>query len=308
MSTNRPRNPQQIAFVLGAGGSRGALQVGALRALVEAGHRPDILVGASVGAVNATYLAMNGTDPAGVAGLEKAWLDMVALGLVPSNYLWISLRVLLNRPARTYSQRLEKFFVSQGISPETRFREVTGVRLGILATDLNSGSPILYGQDLDQSILDGLLASIALPPWIAPLEKEGLYLIDGGAISCLPIESALAMGATEIIALDLFDTREAPVELPAMGQLVGKLVNTVERRQIELEMALAQARGVPVRRLNLLAKQPVGLWDFQHTPELIETGYIMAQEAIATWPHPRRQEPSGWLSRLMRREVRKVST
>lgn len=275
---------KQLAFVLGAGGSRGALQVGALRALAEAGYHPDILVGASVGAVNATYLAVNGTDLTTITRLEEAWLDLRAMELAPSNYLWVSLRVLLNRPTRALSHRLEKFFIEHGLSREVCFRDITGVRLGILATDLNSGSPVLYGQDLEQSVLDGMLASIALPPWISPLEKEGLLLVDGGVISCLPIESALAMGATEIIALDLVDARETLAERPVPGQLIGKLVNTVEMRQLELEIALAQARGVAVRRLNLLAQEPVGLWDFRHTPELIETGYLTTQTAIAAWP------------------------
>ena len=292
---------KRVAFVLGAGGARGALQVGALRALAEAGFQPDILIGASVGAVNASYLAVNGTDLAGIAGLEDAWRDMKALELAPSNYLWVSLRILLHRPTHALSHRLEKFFIEHGLPPEIRFRDVTGVRLGILATDLNSGSPVLYGQDLDQSILEGLLASIALPPWITPLEKEGLLLIDGGAISCLPIESALEMGATEIIALDLYDGREALVELSNPSQLISKLVNTVEKRQTELEIALAQAHGVPVRRLNLVAHEPVVLWNFQRTPELIETGYVITQTAIATWPRQHPQEPSSWFSRLLKR-------
>jgi NTE family protein len=275
-----------------------------LRALAEAGFQPDILIGASVGAVNASYLAVNGTDLAGIASLEEAWLDMQALQLVPSNYLWVSLRLLLNRPTHTLSQRLEKFFIDHGLSPEMRFRDVTGVRLGLLTTDLNSGSPVLYGQDLDQSILEGLLASIALPPWITPLEKEGLLLIDGGAISCLPIESALGMGATEIIALDLFDGREAMVELPSRGRLVSKLVSTVEKRQTELEIALAQAHGVLVRRLNLVAQEPVALWNFQRTPELIETGYVFTQTAITAWPRQLPQQPRSWFDKLVRRDIK----
>lgn len=48
------------AFVLGGGGSRGALQVGALRALLEAGIVPDLLVGTSIGAANAAGLALWG--------------------------------------------------------------------------------------------------------------------------------------------------------------------------------------------------------------------------------------------------------
>jgi NTE family protein len=62
-----------LAFVLGGGGARGALQVGALRALLESGLRPDLLVGTSIGAVNAVVLALSGLDLAGVEALDRRW-------------------------------------------------------------------------------------------------------------------------------------------------------------------------------------------------------------------------------------------
>jgi NTE family protein len=54
-----------LAFVLAGGGARGAMQVGALRALLEAGPKPDLLVGTSIGAVNAVGLALWGMDRIG---------------------------------------------------------------------------------------------------------------------------------------------------------------------------------------------------------------------------------------------------
>jgi NTE family protein len=272
---------EQLAFVLGAGGSRGALQVGALRALVEAGYRPDVITGASVGAVNAAYLALYGADLSAIAGLEAAWHDMIAPQLVPSGFLWPGIRLLINRPTSTYSQRLEKFFIAHGLSRETRFRDVTAARLGIMAADLNSGSPVLNGLDPDQSILEALLAAISLPPWLAPMKKDGLFLIDGGTVSFLPIEAALRLGATEIIALDLYDGEAQLIELPGAGQLIGKLINMVGRRHIELEMALAESRGVAVRRITLTARQAINLWDYRFTPQLIEIGYTAARQQIA---------------------------
>ena len=46
-----------VAFVLSGGGSLGAVQVGMLQALTESGIRPDLLIGTSVGAVNAAWMA-----------------------------------------------------------------------------------------------------------------------------------------------------------------------------------------------------------------------------------------------------------
>ena len=58
------------AFVFGGGGSRGALQVGAMRALLEAGFVPDLLVGTSIGAANAAGLALWGVNLDGLAALD----------------------------------------------------------------------------------------------------------------------------------------------------------------------------------------------------------------------------------------------
>src|SRR5215472_16356874 len=70
------RSPQwygYTAFVLSGGGARGALQVGAVRALLEAGIRPDVVVGTSIGAWNGALLARDPTR-AGVDAIAQAWL------------------------------------------------------------------------------------------------------------------------------------------------------------------------------------------------------------------------------------------
>ncbi|MCU0486671.1 MAG: patatin-like phospholipase family protein, partial [Anaerolineales bacterium] len=89
---------KKLALVLGGGGARGALQVGALRAIAEAGLKPSLLAGASIGALNATYWALHGLDRAAVDQMEKVWHDSGAADLLPANYLWLSVRTLFNRP------------------------------------------------------------------------------------------------------------------------------------------------------------------------------------------------------------------
>jgi hypothetical protein len=56
-----------------------------------------MLVSTSVGAVNATYLAIRGVKLATIEDLVEAWHDAVASDLLPSNYLWLTVRVLFNR-------------------------------------------------------------------------------------------------------------------------------------------------------------------------------------------------------------------
>jgi len=287
-----------LAFVLGGGGARGALQAGALRALLEPGLRPDLWVGTSAGAVNATYLAVHGFTAKTLTDLEAAWREAADAELLPANYLWLTVRVLFNRIGARSEHRMRDFFVAHGLKPNLRFGELEGVRLILVAADLNARCAVLYGTDPDQLVLEGLLASTALPPWVHPLEKDGRLLMDGGVVSNLPIEPALAQGATEIVALDLTDPRSLDPVAQGFGPFLNRLTNTVEQRQIDLELALARARRVPVHRLVLQAEKPVAIWDFSHPDELMARGYEIARREIARWQPGHRPRWREWLARL----------
>lgn len=289
-----------LAFVLGGGGGRGALQVGALRALLEANIRPDLLVGTSAGATNAALVAVRGFTPQTLEELEAAWRDAAEADLLPANYLWLTVRMLFNRPRVQSHHRMRDFFVTHGLTPELRFADIQGPRLILVAADLNERRAILYGDDPDQSVLEGLLASTTIPPWTHPLEVEDHLLMDGGAVSNLPIEPALTQGATEVIALDIADPRVTESDAHGFGPFVAKLVATVEQRQLELELALAEARGVPVHRIVLRAATPVALWDFSEPDALIARGYEIARQEIAGWRPDRRAGWRKWLGRLGR--------
>jgi len=297
----KSKKRRKLAFVLGGGGARGALQVGALRALLEADIQPDMLVGTSAGAINAVYLAIHGLKPQGLDSLAQAWCEAAAAELMPPHYLWLTIRALFNRPSSYIEHRFRDFFVEHGLDPELRFGQLAGPRLILVSADLRAARPVLYSADPEQSVLEGLLASTALPPWIRPLARDGHLLMDGGAVSNLPIEPALTQGATRIVALDLFDPRPMEPEEYGFGPFLGRLLVTVEGRQVELELALARERGIPVTYLALQPEQPVPIWDFAYTEALIDEGYRIARRQVAAWPAPRAQGLRAWAAHLRRR-------
>lgn len=271
---------KKLAFALSGGGSRGALQVGAMYALLECGLHPDLLIGASIGAANASFLAVNGFSKDSLDLLSIAWRLARKSDLLPSNYVWLTMRAMFGRSSSDPSRRLKEFFISHGMSPELRFSDIQQHQLVLVSADLNTGTPILLGDQPDDRVLDALLLSTALPPWFMPVRSQDRYLMDGGLVSNLPIQPALTLGATEIVALDLIDSRDILAGGSRLRGFLDRLIYSVEKRQADLERELAEARGVPILYLGLTGETPVPIWDFQHTDELIAQGYEIAHHLI----------------------------
>jgi NTE family protein len=280
-----------LAFVLGGGGSRGAMQVGALRALFEAGYQPDLLVGTSIGAANAVGLAFFGANLNGVTALEQAYHKLEQAHLMDLRPERLDINLLLEKPNQHASQQVANLAISLGISRDLRFDQLPYARLALIGSDLETGRTVIYGQDPGQSVLEGLLASIALPPWFAPVKKDDQYIIDGSLLSNLPIEPALTLGATEIIALDLMnDPTPLPLNFLASTQRLEKIIFAFLQRQVFVETALARAQGAPVHYLPLRSSPPVPIWDFSKHRKLIKTGYEIASREISGWAKNRPEE------------------
>ncbi len=271
------------AFVLGGGGSRGALQVGALRALYEAGIVPDLLVGTSIGAVNAVSLALFGYDLNGLNHLEKAWKEVSSAQILDPRVSQVILKAMVGHPSDRSRKKSSGFFISQGITPDLQFNQISQVRLALISANIETGQPVIHGQNLDDFVLDGLLSSIAIPPWFVPLKKDGQLIIDGGAFSNLPIEPALRMGATEIFALDMDNPITTTGEDLTFSEYLGKFSYAMSRRHISLEEALAETNGVPVHCIEFRGLTTLPIWDFSNYQELIDAGYKKARMAIAAW-------------------------
>src|SRR5260370_42298903 len=73
-------------FVLSGGGSQGVSQVGMLRARLERGYTPDVVIGTSSGALNSAAIARSPTLET-VDGLEEIWGSLTADRIFPGGTL-----------------------------------------------------------------------------------------------------------------------------------------------------------------------------------------------------------------------------
>lgn len=290
-----------LAFVLSGGGNRGALQVGALQALLEAGLVPDIVVGSSVGGINGAAVAYDPTL-AGVQRLTHLWEVVTRDDLYPGNHLTALWSMLRGKESLFTNERWYRFLNDH--IPVRTFGDLQRARCYVTATELSSGEPHLFGEDPDVRIIDALMAGCALPPFHPPYQVGDRFYIDGGATVNLPLRAALAKGATEIYALNIVSSVPPRKERNFIDVSTRALDMLVQRQShLDIEHCATQP-NVWMRQIDLVYEGDLEPWDFSLTPELIRRGRAATELALATGP----LRAPGWQERLAERAERFVSS
>lgn len=264
-------------FVLSGGGSLGALQVGALRAMQERDIRPDMIVGCSAGALNAAVLA-RGADADAVARAADIWRKVSTQIVYPGGRFTSVWRVVSGQDSLYDNRRFYSFLQEVGCTPALTFG-ASAVRLYVTATNLRTGRLHVFGDNRNDRILDALMASTALTPLHPPWEINGERYVDGGTVTPLPLRVALERGSTEIWALHTEGAAESTTPQPVRGvaAIIGKAVDTMLNLQVQHDLHLAEdARRVNLRHLRLVTPQPMRATDFAHADTLIDAGYAQA--------------------------------
>lgn len=310
-NAKKSQKPSKLALVMSGGGPRGALQVGALRALMEAGIQPDMIVGTSIGAINGAYLARYGYNWEGLGKLMQVWEDAARGDLAPGDFIRATMRSLLSNwsSSTNYLEQVRQFYASHGILSDLRFGDLTDIEFYAIVTDVERMKPVIMGEDPNDLVLDSIIASSAIPPWVQPLRIGDGQMIDGGVVSDLPIEPAISHGATEIIALDLFNPGSSIRDIKGVTLFVRKLFDTMSLRHLQLELALADAMDIPVHHWHLRSPTYISLWDLSHTHELVRLGYDITRKYLDTLTlitsHPKATPPDASILELLRAQFGK---
>jgi NTE family protein len=258
-----------IAFVLSGGGSLGAVQVGMLRALTENGVEPDLLVGTSAGALNATWVAAHGTSQASLAELASIWTELRRADIFPIDMRQVVRAVVGLSAAVSSAQRLGRL-VSTHAGVENI--EETAVPLHLLATDLLSGTTAVIS---DGQLASGVLASAAIPGVFPPVERDGRLLVDGVVSGHSGVAQAIARGATAIYVLPTGTACALPrPPRSAIGVGLHAFSMLIERR-LANDIA-AHGTAAVIKILPPLCPLSVSPTDFSRGGELIERSHRAA--------------------------------
>lgn len=201
-------------LVLAGGSVKGAYQVGVIRAVMEAGFRPDAIYGISAGAMNATYLVNQlGIQELGHEALnfEKAARDLCDFW---ANNIRNPESLALRRG--TYDLGLSAIRKNfEGLLDPTPLREIldntiftrnlnaSSVGLKVGAVDIINGS-IVYADPTYEHFLDYVMASSAIPVLMPTVNIGGykkMAFQDGGIRDVAPLNKAIRDGGTEVLCI-----------------------------------------------------------------------------------------------------------
>lgn len=167
-----------------------------LLALFEHNITPDLLVGTSVGALNAAAIATNPTLEA-VSDLAHLWRSLTSADIFPGGNLSRAWNI-----AKRGTYLVDNAGLARVIERATPIREISDLQLPIriVACDLATGEEIVYCRGPLKEIL---LASAALPGVFPPMNIDGRVVVDGGVVDAVPIWHALSDDIDEIYVLNV---------------------------------------------------------------------------------------------------------
>ncbi|MDX1957905.1 MAG: patatin-like phospholipase family protein [Leptospiraceae bacterium] len=208
-------------LVLSGGGGRGAYQAGVYRYLSEKSYTPDIVCGASVGAINAVAIA-SGMDS---QRIEELWESIKRKNVMRYSY-W---NIIKNFFLRRFSPIADSRPLENYLKSKIDFSKIKDSPIDLFVPAVNIVSGQLEFFDKNEITVRHIMASSSMPiifPW---QEIDGRYYWDGGLMANTPVLPLIERDVRDIIIVILSPVGSNLLELPR---------NTIEAAERAFELSL----------------------------------------------------------------------
>lgn len=198
----------KLGIVLSGGGSKGAYEIGVYKALKKLHKNVDIVTGTSIGAINGVFVAQND-----LKGALKMWKNISFKTIYDEE----EFPVMENEKLTKIYMQYAKSFINEGGLDIYKMKDIfdkyfkpykfynSNIDYGLVTYNFSQKKPVLKTKkELSKDVIkDYILASASCYPAFKPYLINDEMYIDGGYYDNLPINLAIDLGATEIIAVDL---------------------------------------------------------------------------------------------------------
>jgi NTE family protein len=231
----------RVAFVLGGGGKLGAAEVGMLEALVDAGIRPDLVLGTSIGAVNGAAVAADPT-PSGIGHLRGLWTRVDHSGIFGGSMV-DRLRHLARTRTSLHSNEPLRRLLEQSLV-QRDFAELA-VPFQCVAACIETSDAEWFDHG---PLIEAVLASCAVPGLLPAVRIGDRHYLDGGIVESIPVRRALDLDADRVFVLQV-GRIEQPLEPPSRPHEVAMVAFEIVRRRSFASAMADLPEGVEVHVL-----------------------------------------------------------
>jgi NTE family protein len=193
-----------------------------LRALLERGIRPDLVVGTSVGALNGAAIAADPTLEM-AKRLGDVWMNLDEESIFGGSILSGAANLVRSR-THLHSNRALRVLIER-LLPARRFEDLA-VPFQCVAASIERAAEHWFQEGF---LTDAILASAAVPGVLPPVQIDGEHFVDGGIVNSIPISRAVELGAAEIYVLQV-GRIEAPLAPPRTPVQVALVAFEIARR------------------------------------------------------------------------------
>lgn len=262
----------KVAFVLSGGAALGASQVGMLRALLERGIVPDLIVGTSIGAWNGLWLAAL-PDLASIDGLERVWRKITLLEVFGGNFVSLVQNLASKRPYLVTDEGMRRIF--KRAEAEGKFSDMTFEKLKIplkmTATNILNGTSAIFEHG---PVEQPLFASSAIPGLFPPVTIDTQQYVDGGLLDNGGVGVAVEAGAEKIYVLNVMYAGEMKPAATLTDVLVRSFHLVAANHVYNAIHQFARRAEFVVIEDDTTSNYSA--LDFHHTDALIASGYTAA--------------------------------
>ena len=175
-----------VALVLSSGGARGLAHIGAIEELEARDYRITSIAGCSMGALIA------GVYAAGKIDEFREWMRTVTRRKM---FELTDFSLSLNHIVK--GKRIIEAIME--FVPDVAIEDLP-IPYCAVATDLTAGKEIVFNKG---SLFEAIRASISLPSFYEPVQRDGMILIDGGVINPIPLNRVKRQSGDILVGVDV---------------------------------------------------------------------------------------------------------
>ncbi|MGB9770013.1 MAG: patatin-like phospholipase family protein [Caldisericum sp.] len=269
----------KLGLVLSGGGARGLAHIGVLKALEEIGIHPDVITGASMGGIIGAMYSL-GIEAKDLENMLSK-LDFNELLEIRSFFYSQKENKILNTVVQQTSliplftklgfdsgRKIRKVF--KDITQDKEFKDLK-IPFSCVAVDLITERLITLNSG---KLYEAMYATGAIPPYLEPLEKDGMLLADGGILSNAPVDVAKEMGAEKVILVDV-----NPLQTFRRKENFRNAFDIILR---VLDITLDTLYIDELAKADYLIQIPLNfdIFDFDKKEEIIKIGYTIGKESL----------------------------